>query len=74
MDFQLWEYENAPAAVRRLLPNVEAGWWVALVGADNSVELAAFLASLWRSEGYSVAQYSAGEGTILLAVRRNPST
>jgi hypothetical protein len=73
LDFQLWQFDQAPIALRSIVPNAESGWWFALIQCEEPKELAAFLMQLWRSAGYCVSQHFDREsGLTILAARQNP--
>lgn len=66
-DLQLWEFEEAPPDLQRLIPEDFSGGWLALIPAGNSAHFACLFTLWWRSAGLPLAQRDAGEGRIVLA-------
>ena len=67
VDFQLWEFKEAPADLQRLIPEACSGGWLALISSADPAHFACLFASWWQSAGLPLAQCDAGEGQIVLA-------
>lgn len=66
-DLQLWEFEEAPPDLQRLIPAAFSGGWLALIPAGKSAHVARVFTEWWQSAGLPLAQRDAGAGRVVLA-------
>ena len=72
----LWEYEDAPERVQRLVEENYAGGWVAEVLASEegpAPDVAEQLVARCARLGFTVWRYESGDGVVVLAGRHRPS-
>lgn len=67
VDFQVWEFEEAPADLQGLIAEDYRGGWLALISSTDPAYCARVFTLWWRSAGLPLAQCEAGEGQIVLA-------
>lgn len=67
VDFQLWEFEEAPADLRGLIAEDFRGGWLALISSAEPARFACLFTTWWQSAGLPLAQREAGDGQIVLA-------
>lgn len=67
IDFQVWEFEEAPADLRRLIAEDFSGGWLALISSSDPSHFARIFTMWWHSAGLPLAQCEAEEGHIVLA-------
>jgi hypothetical protein len=67
VDFQVWEFEEAPPDLRGLIAEDFRGGWLALISSAEPAHFACVFATWWQSAGLPLAQCEAGEGQIVLA-------
>lgn len=63
----LWEYDNAPANLRRLIPAAYAGGWLAFIRPGTSAHLLESLVARASSTGFPVMRCQIEDGGIVLA-------
>lgn len=61
----LWDFEDAPAALQRLVPQAYAGWWLALVQPGSADEIVQSLVKCWTASGFPIVRHEVGEGVVL---------
>ena len=64
---QMWDFEEAPDNLRRLVPLAYAGGWVALISYESANELADSLMRRCKDSGLSLIRYDLDNAGILLA-------
>lgn len=67
VDFQLWEFEEAPPYLRGLIAEDFRGGWLALISSPEPALFAHVFSTWWQSSGLPLAQSEAGQGQIVLA-------
>lgn len=67
VNFQLWEFEEAPPHLRNLVAEDFRGGWIALISSAESAQFASAFSTWWLSSGLPLTQREAGEGQIVLA-------
>ena len=67
VNFQLWEFKEAPPDLQRLIPEDMSCGWLALVSSSDPAGFARVFTKWWHSSGLPLAQRKAGEGQIVLA-------
>lgn len=63
----LWEFEDAPAQLRRLVPQAYAGWWLAFVHPESAEDIVESLVSRCVSSGSAIIRREVEDGGIVLA-------
>jgi hypothetical protein len=64
-ELTFWEFEDAPAELRRLIPLAYANGWVAFVCSGRADEIVSGLMIVGNLSGLSVARYETEGGVIL---------
>lgn len=67
INFQLWEFEEAPPDLRGLVSADFRGGWLALISSPEPALFARVFSTWWESSGLPLAQCETGEGQIVLA-------
>jgi hypothetical protein len=67
VNFQLWEFEEAPPDLRGLIAADFRGGWLALISSADPSNFACVFTTWWKSAGLPLEQREAGEGQIVLA-------
>jgi hypothetical protein len=67
VDFQVWEFEEAPENLRGLITEDFRGGWLALISSTDPSYFACVFTMWWHSAGLPLAQCEAGDGQIVLA-------
>jgi len=63
----LWEFEEAPANLQRLVPRAYTGGWLVFVCPGSDSEIVDGLVSRCNKSGFSVLRYEVADGGIVLA-------
>lgn len=66
-DLKLWEFADAPPALRDLIPSPHAGGIVVVVLPGGAVEVIDYLIARWTLMGFSVVRQESEDGSIVLA-------
>lgn len=64
---QLWEFEDAPANLRRVVPKAYPGGWLAFICPGGATELAESLMTRWSLSGFPIVRGEIEDGGIVLA-------
>lgn len=67
VNFQLWEFDEAPPDLRGLIAEDFRGGWLALISSEEPAHFAGVFTTWWQEAGLPLAQREAGEGQIVLA-------
>ena len=63
----MWDFEQAPDNLRRLVPMAYAGGWVAFVYPGGAAEIVESLMMRCKAYGFSVVRYDIENGGVVLA-------
>jgi len=63
----LWEFEDAPAQLRSLVPQAYPGWWLAFVHPEGADDIVESLVSRCISSGSAIVRREVENGGIVLA-------
>ncbi|MGJ5813856.1 hypothetical protein [Paludibaculum fermentans] len=66
-DLQLWDFADAPDALRELIPTPYAGGTVVIVLPGGAAEIVDYLMARWTLLGLAVVRYEREDGSIVLA-------
>ena len=64
---QLWEFERAPAKLRRQISQTHSGGWIALISPGGAEDVIEELVSRWLSSGLSIELHRSGEEGVVMA-------
>ena len=64
---QIWEFENAPDTVRRVVPFAYAGGWVLFARPGHKSDVVEWLISHCHACGYAVSRHLSEDGGVVLA-------
>jgi hypothetical protein len=64
---QIWEFADAPEALRTQIPLVYADGWLAFIRPGTGGELEQFLVDRWNAFGFSLVRHQMDDGGVLLA-------
>lgn len=70
----LWEFADAPAELRVLVPRVYTGGWLAFIYPGSGEEMAQVLIDRWNSFGFSLARCQLEDGGVVLAGQHPPDS
>lgn len=66
-DLELWDFADAPPALRDLIPLPYTGGMVVLVLPGGAAEVVDYLVARWTLMGFSILRCQGEDGSILLA-------
>lgn len=62
---QFWDFEDAPANLKRFVPRSYAGGWVGFISSGRSSEVLAILVALMKSSGFRFVCCETGDGVVI---------